>query len=639
MKQQQEQLWLDDVIGGLPLPVLVLSPAGVATHENPAYRARFGPRTDERGEIASALRGGHASALCAALDGVSRAVPLGSISGAPFTGHYFPIRDASSAVAFVGILFVEERAAPVPAAPALTSETHDIPEVERSLRRILDMMPQLVWSTRPDGYHDFYNRRWYDYTGETPDATRGAGWNDQLHPDDQQRAWERWVRSVETGEDYQIEYRFRRADGAYRWFLGRALPMRDEAGRILRWFGTCTDVDDQKRLEQQRAEVLAQAEETSRLKDEFLAIVSHELRTPLTAILGWARMQRSRPELAPKAMEVIERNAEAQARLIEEILESSRIVTGKIRLYPRNASVNELVRTAVDAIRPAADAKAIALDVRLDPGVGEIVCDPDRLQQVVTNLLVNAVKFTPGGGQVGLQTALHPGGVEVTVTDTGKGISAAFLPHVFERFRQAEAATTRQHGGLGLGLAIVKYLVELHGGAVRARSDGEGKGASFCVRLPVRAVALAQGESSEVSSEIEHPSAGTIPRLDGLRVLVVDDEPDARELVTMVLREAGAQADETGSASAALEMMSRARPDVLVSDIAMPEQDGYALLRELRSRAPDLGGSVPALALTAFARREDIVQARDAGFQLHLAKPVQPGELVAAVYRLARKGA
>ncbi|WP_437278540.1 ATP-binding protein [Sorangium sp. So ce375] len=639
MKQQQEQLWLDAFIGGLPLPVLVLSPAGVATYENPAYRARFGPGADEGGEIASALRGGHSSALRAALDGMSREVPLGSIRGAPFTAHYFPIRDASGAVAFVGILLVEERAAPVPAAPALTPETNNIAEVERSLRRILDMMPQLVWSTRPDGYHDFYNRRWYDYTGETPDATRGAGWNDQVHPDDQQRAWERWKHSVDTGEDYQIEYRFRRADGEYRWFLGRALPMRDDAGRILRWFGTCTDVDDQKRLEQQRAEVLAQAEETSRLKDEFLAIVSHELRTPLTAILGWARMQRSRPELAAKAMEVIERNAVAQAKLIEEILESSRIVTGKTRLYLRQTRVNELVRAAVDAIRPAADAAAIGLEVHLDPGIGDIVCDPDRLQQVVANLLVNAVKFTPSGGRVVIETALRPGGVEVTVTDTGKGIAASFLPHVFERFRQAEAATTRQHGGLGLGLAIVKHLVELHGGTVQARSDGEGRGASFSVRLPVRAVSLAAREGSEVSSEVERPSAGTITRLDGLRVLVVDDEPDARELVTMVLREAGAQADEIGSASAALEMMSRARPDVLISDIAMPEQDGYALLRELRSRAPDLGGSVPALALTAFARREDIVQARDAGFQLHLAKPVDPGELVAAVHRLARSGA
>ncbi|WP_437589670.1 ATP-binding protein [Sorangium sp. So ce1000] len=639
MEQQQEQRWLDDLLGELPLPVLVLSPAGVATHENPAYRTRFGPGADESGEIGSALRGGHSSALRAALDGISRAVPLGAVSGAPFTANYFPIRDASGAVAFVGILFVEERAAPVPAAPALTSETHDIAEVERGLRRILDMMPQLVWSTRPDGYHDFYNRRWYDYTGEAPAATRGAGWNDLVHPDDQQRAWERWNRSLETGEDYQIEYRFRRADGAYRWFLGRALPMRDEEGRILRWFGTCTDVDDQKRLEQQRAEVLAQAEETSRLKDEFLALVSHELRTPLTAILGWARMQRSRPELAAKAMAVIERNAEAQAKLIEEILESSRIVTGKIRLYLRHARVNELVRTAVDAIRPAADAKAIGLEVGLDPGIGDIVCDPDRLQQVVTNLLVNAVKFTSSGGRVGIQTAIGPGGVEVTVTDNGKGIAATFLPHVFERFRQAEAATTRQYGGLGLGLAIVKYLVELHGGTVHAQSDGEGKGASFSVRLPVRAVSLAAREGSQVSSEVERPSAGTIARLDGLRVLVVDDEPDARELVTMVLREAGAEADETSSASAALEMMRRARPDVLISDIAMPNQDGYALLRELRSRPPDLGGSVPALALTAFARREDVVQARDAGFQLHLAKPVEPVELVAAVHRLARSGA
>ena len=382
------------------------------------------------------------------------------------------------------------------------------------LRLILDGMPQLVWSTRPDGYHDFYNRRWYEYTGADPQVTRGAGWNDPLHPDDQRRAWERWQRSLETGEDYEIEYRFRRADGEYRWFLGRALPMRDERGRIVRWFGTSTDVDDQKRIDQQRGEVLAQAEANSRMKDEFLATVSHELRTPLTAILGWARMLRAHPELAPKAIEVIERNAEAQAKLIEDILESSRIVTGKIRLRLERAHLNDIVGAAVDTIRPTADAKGVSLDVSLDRAAARIVGDSDRLRQVVLNLLVNAVKFTPSGGSVTVRTdASERSRVGVTVTDTGKGISADFLPHVFERFRQAEGSTTRQHGGLGLGLAIVKHLVELHGGTIRAVSEGEGRGATFAVRLPVRAVcALSPPERARGGRGVSPTAPAARPR-------------------------------------------------------------------------------------------------------------------------------
>jgi PAS domain S-box-containing protein len=622
---------------GLPLPLLVLDEGANVVLENPAYRARFGDGQAGE-EIEVALLGGRESAIRAAMRGMSRVVPLGTIGGVALDAHYFPLAAASGKPTHVGILLVAVRERVVSTPPRQDADgaraRTSSDEVEQTLRFVLDGMPQLVWSTRPDGYHDFYNRRWYEYTGVDAIVTWGGGWNDPLHPDDQQRAWERWKRSLETGEDYEIEYRFRRADGEYRWFLGRALPMRDESGRIVRWFGTCTDIDDQKRLEQQRAEVLAQAEATSRLKDEFLAIVSHELRTPLTAILGWARLQRGRPELLPKAMTVIERNAEAQAKLIEEILETSRIVTGKVRLSRRLADLIDIVQAAADTIRPAAENKALHLEVSLDSGPIPIDCDPDRLQQVVLNLLVNAVKFTPDGGRVQVRIEREEERARVVVADTGRGISSTFLGHVFDLFRQAESSTTRQHGGLGLGLAITKQLVELHGGTVTAASKGLGEGATFVVTLPL----ASQTERARPCEPAVRAAAETAPHpsgLDGIRVLVVDDEDDARELVTMLLHEAGAETVGADSASSALDAIDRWRPDVLVSDIGMPVEDGYALLRKLRTRAPEAGGKVPAIALTAFTRGEDVARSREVGFARHLAKPVEPAELVAAVRQLA----
>jgi PAS domain S-box-containing protein len=496
-------------------------------------------------------------------------------------------------------------------------------------------MPQLVFSTSPDGYADFHNQRFYEYTGSDPARSLRYGWLDALHPDDRQRARERWARSVETGEDYEIDYRLRRHDGVYRWFLGRALPTRDATGRIVRWFGTCTDVDDQKRLDEQRAEVLAQAEATSRMKDEFLALVSHELRTPLTAILGWVQMQRAKPELLPKAMAVIERNAEAQAKLIEEILDMSRIISGKVRLSVQRADLNDVVQAAVDTIRPTADSKGIELDSASSSSPVPVVGDSDRLQQVVLNLLVNAVKFTPSGGRVRVRIdAPESGSVRVAVTDTGRGIAPAFLQHVFEPFRQADGATTRQHGGLGLGLAIVKHLVELHGGTVAASSEGLGQGTTFAVSLPV-ADGDAPSRPGVLAPGTTHGTPAQRAGLDGIRVLVVDDEVDTRELIAMFLREAGAETLEAGSVSSALESMRRSPPDVLVSDIGMPIEDGYSLLRKLRSGALDGAGHVPAIALTAFTRREDLERSRQAGFAYHLAKPVEPGLLIATVRQVA----
>jgi signal transduction histidine kinase/ActR/RegA family two-component response regulator len=385
-----------------------------------------------------------------------------------------------------------------------------------------------------------------------------------------------------------------------------------------------------------------EAQESSRLKDEFLATVSHELRTPLTAILGWAHMLRTGQydgDSAQSAFETIERNARAQAQLIEDLLDVSRIITGKLRLDVRPVDPNSFIEAAVEALRPAAEAKGVRLQKLVDTGAVSVSGDPVRLQQVVWNLLSNAIKFTPRGGRVQVTLERVNSHVEIAVSDTGSGISPEFLPHVFDRFRQGDQKTTRRHGGLGLGLSIVRHLVEIHGGTVRAESPGEGHGSTFTVLLPVAPV-----YPSEPSEGRVHPAAReTLPafecpdRLDGLRVLVVDDEPDTREMLRAGLGLCGAQVTAAGSAAEALSEMAKAPPDVLISDIGMPDEDGYELLRKVRALPAGRGGRVPAIALTAYARVEDRMQALRAGYQMHVPKPVELAELAAVVASLARR--
>jgi PAS domain S-box-containing protein len=386
-----------------------------------------------------------------------------------------------------------------------------------------------------------------------------------------------------------------------------------------------------------------EAREASRLKDEFLATVSHELRTPLTAILGWAHMLRTGQfdgKSYSTAFETIERNARAQAQLIEDLLDVSRIVTGKLRIDVRPIDPNSFIEAAVEAVRPAAEAKGVRVQKVIDTGLVTVSGDPVRLQQVVWNLLSNAIKFTPRGERVQVRLERVNSHVEIVVSDTGAGIAPDFLPHVFDRFRQADGTTTRHHGGLGLGLAIVRHLVELHGGTVRAESPGEGHGATFTVLLPVAPV-----YSQEAAEGRVHPAAReTLPpfecpdRLDGLRVLVVDDEADTREMLKAGLGQCGAEVTTAHSAAEALREMEKTPPDVLISDIGMPDQDGYALIREVRSLPAGQGGSVPAIALTAYARTEDRLQALRAGYQMHVTKPVELTELAAVVASLAKRG-
>jgi CheY-like chemotaxis protein len=382
----------------------------------------------------------------------------------------------------------------------------------------------------------------------------------------------------------------------------------------------------------------AAAEGASRAKDEFLSTLSHELRTPLNAIVGWSGLLRSGaiPEnQRERAIETVERNARVQARLIEEMLDLSRIEQGKLVLSVGPVEMVRVVEAAIEAVRPAADGKGVRLQPVLDSHA-TIVGDADRLQQIIWNLLSNAIKFTGKGGRVQVRLHRAQSFVEVAVADDGQGITRDFLPHVFDRFRQGDATFTRRAGGLGLGLAIARSLVELHGGNIAAASDGEGRGATFTVRLPtapLRADAVRQKQDSHSASD-HAPSFECPPILSGLSLLVVDDEPDTRELLKFVIGQCETNVTTAAGAAEALSLLERERFDVLVSDVGMPEQDGYALVRAVRRSSKN--ANIPALALTAYARGEDRTQALKAGFNMHLAKPIDPSELLVVLATLVR---
>jgi signal transduction histidine kinase/CheY-like chemotaxis protein len=397
--------------------------------------------------------------------------------------------------------------------------------------------------------------------------------------------------------------------------------------------------EERKQLLDSERAARTQAERMSEMKDEFLATLSHELRTPLSAILGWAQVLRRRqmgPEETHKALDIIERNTRMQTQLIEDLLDMSRITSGKVRLDIQPVEPSAIVEAALETVRPAAQAKGIRLQKMLDPVAGPVSGDPNRLQQVVWNLLSNAIKFTPKEGKVQVLLQRVNSHVEIAIADTGIGIDPQFVAHVFERFRQADASTTRQHGGLGLGLAIAKHLVELHGGTISAHSAGTGQGTTFTVQLPLAVV-----HPSRYDSLREHPRAPKVSvdyrlaDLAGLLVLVVDDEPDARSLLKRVLEDCNAQVLVAANASEALALVVANRPHLLVSDIGMPVVDGYELLRRIRELGEARGGRLPAIALTAFARSEDRTRALRAGFLVHVSKPVEPSELVATVASVA----
>ena len=432
------------------------------------------------------------------------------------------------------------------------------------------------------------------------------------------------------------------------------------------------EIAERKHAEEERTQLLIseqkareQAEAANRAKDEFLATVSHELRTPLTSILGWARLLRSKAidEAAfTRGLDTIERNAKSQAKLIEDILDVSRIISGKLRLEVRAIELVPIIEMAIDAVRPAAEAKEIDIQVSMDPGAGPLRGDPNRLQQVVWNLLSNAVKFTDGGGRIHVQLRQSDAHAKIIVSDNGKGISPDFLPFVFDRFSQAEAHITRRHGGLGLGLAIVRHLVEMHGGTISVESPGEGEGATFTVDLPfshvdhgeptgqgTRAEHCEHAEPSVQTSDqplenpatenpaIENPPTDGLPNLHDLKILLVDDDPDTLQVLSIALAQAGAEVKACTSAAEAFKTLEGWNANLLVSDIGMPNEDGYSLIRQVRALDPELGGLMPAIALTAFASDVDRSRALSAGYQRHVSKPVEASELVTAISELTRE--
>ena len=506
-------------------------------------------------------------------------------------------------------------------------------ESEERFRTLADNMGQLAWICNQLGNVTWYNQRWLDYTGLTFEDMKGWGWSKLLHPDHLERVVGLVKRSGETCEMWEDTFPLRGSDGSYRWFLSRAVPVRDEHGNIVCWFGTNTDIEDLKQAREA-------AENANRVKDEFLATVSHELRTPLNAIMGWTHLLtrgKLDEETSARGLETIARNASAQNQLISDLLDVSRIISGQLRFESGVVDLVRVIEAATETVRPAADAKGIVLHLKLEHDAELVSGDSMRLQQIVWNLLSNAVKFTPKGGQVTVGLKREYSSVVIVVSDTGEGISVEFLPYIFDRFRQAESTSKRQHNGLGLGLAIVRHLVEAHGGTISASSKGRGMGATFTVTFPL----LAVHRNAIDGDHAFYPggSATTVPAgiLNGSRALVIDDEEDARELLTIALTQSGAEVRTAATVRAALDILDQWKPNVLVSDIGMPGQDGYDLIRTVRALESERGGRIPALALTGYASAEDAARARLAGYETHMAKPVSPGDLVLAVASLVAK--
>ncbi|MBO0858984.1 MAG: PAS domain S-box protein [Chloracidobacterium sp.] len=648
-------------------------------------------------------------------------------------------------------------------------------ELRRSqfyMRTLIESLPQLIWTCRPDGECDYLSPQWVRYTGVPESEQLGYGWLNQLHPDDRGPALEAWEVAIEWKSAFDTEYRIHSADGNYRWFKARARPLRSAEGEIFKWFGSNTDIEDQKRVEAslreseaaeayiaaivessddaiissdlqgairswnhgaeklygyteaeaigeqismlippgnrheeslilgrigkgerishyetirrrkdgtdidvsltaspvknqagdvigmsktarditwrksaesererllaRESEARADAEEANRLKDEFLATISHELRSPLNAILGWARLLRDpsvREEQLERALEIIERNSQAQARLIEDLLDVSRIVSGKLSVEMRPVAMNSIVQGVVADMHPSAEAKNI--DLRLiEDGEINLTGDADRLQQVVWNLLSNAIKFTPEGGRIEVELKSVGERAELRVSDTGRGINSEFLPHVFDRFSQATGRDSRARAGLGLGLTIVRYIVEAHGGSVKAESAGFGHGATFTCAFPLAGAEVEAVPAVEIHEP--HIAVSEEQSLKGVKVLVVDDDEDARDVLRAALNCYGAEVTTVTGAPQALDTLASEKIDVLVSDINMPGMDGYELIRRVRAMAPEQGGLIPAIALTAYARAEDRLRALQSGYQTHVPKPVEPAELEIVVATLAK---
>ncbi len=517
-------------------------------------------------------------------------------------------------------------------------------KTEERLRAIVEATPECVKIVAPDGSLEFMNSAGLCMIESESESSVIGGCTFDLIVPEHRAEWIARHQRICAGEKLNWEFEIVGLRGTRRWMETHAVPLPLPDGRTAH-LAVTREITSRKQLEQEREcllqserEARTEAERASQLKDDFLATLSHELRTPLNAILGWSQLLglSSNPADMAKGLEAIQRNARAQAQLIEDLLDMSRIISGKVRLSVQATDLAPVIQAAIDSTSLAAEAKQVRVRKVLDAHAGAVWGDPTRLQQIVWNLLANAIKFTPKGGAVDVVLQRVGSSLEITVRDSGIGISAANLPIIFERFRQVDSSTTRSHGGLGLGLSIVKQLVELHGGSISVHSAGEGQGATFSVLLPLSPI--------RESAPRKGPSAGLVSfdgsrvDLSGIKVLVVDDEPDARMLILRVLTQCGAEVRTVESAQQGLLQIATFLPHVVISDIGMPEMDGYQFIRQVRSLGVSSGGRTPAIALTAFARSEDRTKAMLAGFQLHVAKPIEPQELAATVHSLSRNG-
>ena len=510
-------------------------------------------------------------------------------------------------------------------------------EIENRYRRLFDGVPIGLYRLAATG----------EVTEANPALIQMLGYQNldeiltkdviNIHVDpEHQQTWQQLLKLEGTIKNFETE--LHRCDGVPIWVRHTVRAIHSEQGNILYYEGSLEDISDRKQAEIERAKLLQQAqvaqeqaEDASRLKDEFLATLSHELRTPLNAMLGWLQLLRQgqlSPEMQAQALETIERNANAQNQLIGDILDVSRIIRGKVKLDMISLNPCQAINAALDSIRPSANSKDIQLQLCCNPQIGLIWADPNRLQQVIWNLLVNGIKFTPAKGKITVEVQRVSNYIQIQVQDTGQGIAAEDLPYVFERFRQVEQGSKRQLGGLGLGLSIVRYLIEMHGGQVAVDSPGIGKGTTFTILLP-----RLMPEASPEQQSDENSDGPSFPKLEATKILLVEDEPDARTFVSLILEECGAEVVAAATVAEAMTQLENQPPfNILVSDIAMPEADGYDLIQQVRSRysAEDL----PAIALTAYARETDKKKAIESGFQRHLAKPIEATILIEAIAEL-----
>ncbi|MGI8655129.1 MAG: response regulator [Pyrinomonadaceae bacterium] len=518
---------------------------------------------------------------------------------------------------------------------------------ETRYHTLIDAIPQMMWTLAPDGKVSYLNQRWFEFTGRAPEENLKMGWLEAVHPDDYERLVETRTKHIKAGEGYEMEARFHRRDETYRWHLVRTLPLRNESSgnenSVLLWLGTATDIDDLKRAEEARAELLdieqrarTEAEEANRAKDEFLATLSHEMRTPLTPIMGWVRMLRNgmlEGDAAAHGLMVIDKNANSLLRLINDLLDMSAILSGKMRIEQLPIDLTEVLIEAVETVRTQAEQRGISIEADLcDNNSGDaatrqdepvmVAGDRTRLVQVFWNLLNNAVKFSPEQSRIKV-TCRHSDTARVEIEDEGQGIAPDFLPHIFERFRQADSSNTRVYGGMGIGLALVKSFVEAHGGTVCGTSEGHARGSKFTVELPL--FKTAEPDASSTSASVPVQEKPNMPA----RILVVDDAPDILDMLRATFESRGFQATLCRSAQEALQIARTAEFDVIISDIGLPEIDGYELIKQLRS-VPHLRDT-PALALTGYASQQDLARALSAGFNAHVAKPVDPSLLLAQI--------